>query len=307
MIRQQRCYRNIFGTLNNPTKTGQEQLEYWKAELPVVFVVFQKERVTTTHYQFYMEFEKQVTHKKLVQLMEGAHFEPRRGTPQDAFKYCTKDESRLEGPWQYGELSHPGKRTDIEEAIDAALTGNLRDAVEMYKPVFAKYNKGIQYVYDILKAPPVGEREIEVTLLYGPGGCGKNHTVRTLEGFEQVYEVDASLNFREPYSYQRVLFIDEFCGSKSGARPEVLNKALDKWPYQLPQLYAGTRSAAWTKVYIATNIHPRMWYDWYPDNGRYYPFIRRINKILAWNFNDKTPRVPDQTIIEKAAIEAFLT
>ena len=39
-----------------------------------------------------------------------AHWEPRRGTHQQAAAYCSKEETRIDGPWEVGTPPVQGKR-----------------------------------------------------------------------------------------------------------------------------------------------------------------------------------------------------
>ena len=44
---------------------------------------------------------------------------PRRGTHEQALQYVTKQESRINGPWFYGEPVKQGTRTDLHEMYTA--------------------------------------------------------------------------------------------------------------------------------------------------------------------------------------------
>ena len=52
--------------------------------------------------------------KNLLPQLEGAHFEPRRGTRDQARDYCRKAETKVDGPWEHGAFGAGGQ--------DAALT-----------------------------------------------------------------------------------------------------------------------------------------------------------------------------------------
>lgn len=56
----------------------------------------------TPHFQGYVEMKKRTTLLQMKKLFPGAHLEKRRGTQAEARAYCMKNDSRLEGPWEYG-------------------------------------------------------------------------------------------------------------------------------------------------------------------------------------------------------------
>ena len=65
--------------------------------------------------------------KNLLPQLEGAHFEPRRGTRDQARDYCRKAETKVDGPWEHGAFGAGGQgcRTDllaVKEAIDSGAT-----------------------------------------------------------------------------------------------------------------------------------------------------------------------------------------
>lgn len=75
----------------------------------VAYVVWQKEICPTTnrlHYQGYIEFVGKKSYKWVQENCEGlesAHFEVRRGSQAEARRYCMKEDSRVDGPWEFGE------------------------------------------------------------------------------------------------------------------------------------------------------------------------------------------------------------
>lgn len=59
----------------------------------------------TPHYQGYLECSGKRSFAQIHSIpgFERAHLEPRRGTQGQAVAYCTKDDSRVDGPWHHGE------------------------------------------------------------------------------------------------------------------------------------------------------------------------------------------------------------
>lgn len=70
--------------------------------------IVQKEKCPDTekiHYQGFMELKSSMRFGgiKTILRCDSAHLEKRKGTPLQAWEYCAKEESRVEGPWQYGD------------------------------------------------------------------------------------------------------------------------------------------------------------------------------------------------------------
>lgn len=95
----------------------------------------------TEHLQGYVEFSKPMRLGGLKKWLPGAHFEVRRGTPQQAADYCRKEESRVAGPWERGEMGgQQGARADLEAAKQLIEEGaSKREVYEQCSEVAAKY------------------------------------------------------------------------------------------------------------------------------------------------------------------------
>lgn len=76
----------------------------------VNYLVYQLEQCPDTgrlHFQGYLETARTVRLGFVRRLngLEGAHFEHANGSPEQNKAYCTKQESRLDGPWEHGVIS----------------------------------------------------------------------------------------------------------------------------------------------------------------------------------------------------------
>lgn len=97
-------FRNWLCTRNNPECSTDEYLEkFWKG-VGAVYVVGQLEKAPTTgtiHVQFYVNFKNSTRSSKLRKYDPKGHY---IGVNIDngVGKYCMKDESKIEGPWEFG-------------------------------------------------------------------------------------------------------------------------------------------------------------------------------------------------------------
>lgn len=121
-------------TLNNPEERDwdaeaaaalisaggtKEEIERVRAPYPRIlfspetmsYLVYQSEKGAngTEHYQGYVEFHKKVTLNKAKTFLQDTrmHLEIRGqySSAGLASAYCMKEEGRLDGPWEYGEIS----------------------------------------------------------------------------------------------------------------------------------------------------------------------------------------------------------
>lgn len=143
-------FRSVCFTVNNPSAPI-EYPEY------VRYAVYQKEKVTTEHYQGYAEFSDKKSLAALKKWLPTAHFEPRRGTRDQAREYCMKVESRIEGPWEYGTFkTNQGERSDIHEVKELIMGGATKRAVyEDYPLIAAKYPRYVEQLLNYVEQDKV--------------------------------------------------------------------------------------------------------------------------------------------------------
>lgn len=94
------------------------------------YIVYQVEQCPETgklHIQGYVEFPKKITMKKAQSILQlkTAHLEKRRGTRDEARIYCMKEESRRQGPYEFGDwlAGGQGARTDLHKILDNISQG----------------------------------------------------------------------------------------------------------------------------------------------------------------------------------------
>lgn len=193
-------------TLNNPTTNINETLDKRIEEGTMKYYVYQLEKGEngTPHYQGYIELDKRSKLSAMKKIMYEAHWEMRKGNQEQCIKYCTKEESRLEGPWSSGELvqDQTGKRSDLrnlQESIKANLT--YEELIDEHPEVMAKYphfantciaiqkrktmklpdyplHKWQQELVDYVEGP-VDDRKIRWYIDY-KGRAGKSHMAKKM-------------------------------------------------------------------------------------------------------------------------------
>lgn len=152
-------------------------------------MVYQMEKAPETgtiHFQGYLEMEKQVrlTIVKKVPGLERAHLEMRNGTPAEAYAYCTKEESRVAGPWvlgepfpttKDGEVAGQGHRSDLQACI-AAIQGGASTSTILteHASTFVRYPRGCQMLIEhVRRTATPSWRNVSCLVLQGRTGTGK--------------------------------------------------------------------------------------------------------------------------------------
>lgn len=120
---------NWLGTLNNPeVESVEDYLRMWYEKAHAKYVVGQLERGAegTVHVQYFVNFKKPGQRLSyLKKYCARSHFEVVKFN-NGADKYCMKEDTRVEGPWEFGEK--PVRRNDghdWEEIKQSAINGEI--------------------------------------------------------------------------------------------------------------------------------------------------------------------------------------
>lgn len=154
-----------------------------------------------THYQGYAEFDRPMELAGLKKLFDNkTHFEIRRGTQQQAIKYCMKDGKFTE----YGKKKEQGERKDLGEAREMAMNEGMRTvtAVCNYQQIkvaekFLTYNEEPR------------NWVTKVIWIWGPSGAGKSKMAREI-CTEDVYVKNNGSKWWDGYDAHENVIIDDF-------------------------------------------------------------------------------------------------
>lgn len=240
----------------------------------VAYMVWQRERGKegTEHIQGYIRFNtrKRFNTVKNYFSVPEIHVEAAKGTEDQNFKYCTKEDTRVEGPWIFGEANFKpdagkqGNRTDIHAATDMIKQGSsMKDLSEAHPEVFVKYHMGLREFADLHRPLPPLERDVRVYWLWGQTGTGKTHRARTT--FPEAYEVKTGRDPWGTYTDQLTVIFDEFEWDKWPIQQ--MNRYLDKWRCELDARYKD-KWAHWVRVIIISNEDPLTFWPLSPPNLR---------------------------------------
>lgn len=281
--------RNWLFTLNNPSQSPPELCDLLRQRCR--FFVFQLERGEsgTPHYQGYVVLPKAQRLSWLRSMLGGAHWEERRGTHDDAKAYCSKEETRVDGPWTGGEDCAPGRRTDLEQVaqlIRESGAAGLKRVRDENPAMLVKFGRGLRELA-VVSATGGKRPDLEVILLYGPTGCGKTRHVHEAVAEEELYRTPPGTGFWfDGYLGEEDVLIDDFAGARSKWQLGDLLQILDIYPIRVP-----TKGGfiPWTpkRIWITTNIHPIEWYNYAGREEHYRALVRRFSRVIRWKSLDE--------------------
>jgi len=143
--------------------------------------------------------------------------------------YCMKDDTRVEGPWEYGSEPQPGKRSDL-----AAVKKALDDGVDEETIANEHFSQWVRYHrsfarYRELRYCRRRTWQTRCTVLWGVSGAGKS-TRAEIEAGPDAYWLSnpgGNVLWWDGYCGQKHVVIDEF---KGWIKYHDLLRIIDKTP-----------------------------------------------------------------------------
>ncbi len=225
-----------------------------------------------------MEFAKQKTFTGVSRLLPRAHWEARRGTREQARDYARKEDTRVEGPWEFGDwIDGPGARTDLlslKADIDAGA-----DDTRLWQDHFGLMCRNTRAVQAYRSAKCATGRDArkrpEAIVFWGYTGVGKSRRVRQLAGKDAYWVSNPGRSqsvWFDGYMGQSTLVFDDFYGWMPWSQ---LLRIIDRYPFNLNCKGSSSACCA-TRFFFTSNQHPSMWYPKMP----YGTLERRLSAII---------------------------
>lgn len=194
---------------------------------------------------------------------------------QDCIKYCSKLESRVRGPYEFGTAPlGQGSRSDLDSIGQRVLNGDSLRTIAIDNPGhFIRYHRGLSALLAI--NVPLEERISENFWFWGPSGTKKTRT---------AYEMNKDCYFKDNtpwwdgYVGQENIIIDDFDSSKWNFRE--LLQILDRYPKRV-QVKGGYVPLANKKIFITCEFPPsQLWgMDGLSGQNELNQVTRRLTEI----------------------------
>jgi len=266
-------YKYWLWTLNNPTEEHVPP-NVWP---DVEYTIWQHERGEngTDHIQGYVCFVKP---KRLTWIKQNcdelAHWEPRApNSDHDSAKnYCSKEDTRVGGPWTYGDDSKiprkKGERMDLKRVHAMMVAGTTATDLMMNPDTFPVWCRNYRAIDRFLLENEPKRNWITFTQVYwGVSGCGKTRRAH----YEASLKADGTVGepyyvLRKPqgnavywdgYKGEKHIIIDEFYGWIPRTQMQTL---CDRYPCIIDHK-GGARNFLGTKIWITSNEPPEQWWS----------------------------------------------
>ena len=250
----------------------------WAEAEGVGYLVAQVERAPTTgclHIQGYCELSERRSMRQLKDDIFGSnqiHLERSRGTWEQNKAYCTKEQTREAGPWEFGTHLAQGRRSDLQDVAGMVLAGSaFADIARAHPTSWIRYGKGVVALRAAVLDEP-RDWPADVHVFVGPTETGKSRAAHD-EGGDSVYVLcDPAGKWWDGYCGQQTVIIDDFRGEIGFT---YLLKLLDRYPMQV-QTKGGWTNLSARHWYITSNLPVE---DWYGGNIDIAPLRRRITEV----------------------------
>lgn len=250
----------------------------------MAYLVYQQEKCPDTdklHFQGYVQLSKKMRLAQIKKIFPdpATHFERARGTAREASEYCKKEESRVEGPWEHGVITHERQRSDLKEVCSMVASGTkLTEIMQSNPDTYVRNYRGLRELESYFT--PSRTWKTEVHILWGPTGTGKTRYVHDHE--ESLY-TKADPKWWCGYAGHEAVLIDDVVWPTPGvadfrldemSRRDVL-QLFDRYAYQVP-IKGGNVKFVAKRIYLTSNFDPTPFLDKAPEVKRRVTSVRHI-------------------------------
>lgn len=225
-------HRWWFLTINNPCKRDFDALANDDALYCAANIEQGEDGVNHIHACMYYKSARVMPLKKFPR----AHIK-KADYPEKCIEYCTKERTRIIGPWEWGKKPQQGKRNDLTIIRDRIKSGtSVRELTWENPALFHQYGRTLRELEDIAMSEKFRYGKMTTcTLFLGPTGTGKSHNA--FEGYldnpSKYYDHPDDKGWWDGYKQEDIVIINEY--REAHVSFQMLLKLIDKWPTKVPR------------------------------------------------------------------------
>lgn len=281
-----------FGSAGKPLpspESRQQEISDWFSRIDrdkCLFIIFQTERCPDTgrtHFQGYVVFKNDRNYKSVHEFLPwGSWVFKAGGTHEQCIAYCSKESTRIDGPFECGTRPSTAsltaekpalyvkRRLFAQDPVDAILESDVGFSfvIRHYKNLLSVENK--------LRKPEEGQNR-QVIVQYGGTGLGKTYASTRGSHFMVPRPRKGGTLWFDNYDGEDSLVFDEFDGSF--IQPTEFNLLCDSTQYQLP-IKGGFKWLRSPILWFNTNHRPDTW--WPKSKTPFDSHIRRVSEFRLY-------------------------
>lgn len=307
------------GDLSSEPSSLEEGVAQWFSQLQsfvdgdkIRFAIGQLERCPETgrlHIQLYVEYRNPVRRGQLQRILglpDGYGWaDIRRGTREAAIQYCSKEDTRVAGPFEYGRADlDDAKRSAMDTAVEAIKAGGVKRVAEECPGIYIRYARGVEALAKRYARPSNEYNAKEVYVLYGQTNTGKTSWAYDYHpGLFRMPSPSTKTYWSDGYEGEETILFDDYGITDEEKLPwAFLLQLIDGRPVQYPCKHGFNWIIA-KRFIFTSNYSPD---EWYP--GKLYPALeRRITHIYEFTaYKTFTIRKPSSIQIEEIEASPFL-
>lgn len=238
----------------------------------------------TMHLQGFVAFKERcgVSAAAMQRALPGSWHTRAKGSAFDNRKYCTKEDTRVEGPWEFGTCPEEkqGSRSDLEDIRLMFEEGRtMQEVAEKHFGSFVRYYKGFEK-YMSFRMKKRSERT-RFILHIGEPGTGK--TTGVIEKYPDAYWMIDN-GYWDDYNGEETVVFDEFVG---WCPYHTLMRYGDSTPMRIHARYGDKQFLA-KRLILISNKFPWDWYNYKEKNLDMRSLFRRFD-VIYFHQKDQDP------------------
>ncbi len=183
------------------------------------------------HLQVYGHLGRPVRFPQAAALVPGAHVEAAHAGADACIAYCTKEDTRIGGPYSHGDAGRlgQGSRSDVAEAVAAIGAGTAVGPWVLQHPTSLRYWSGLEKLRASCFTARGSDVAPKVTWCWGSTGSGKSLWAAHQASPGETYWKPGNAKWWDGYGQQAVCIIDDY-RPKDGMSFNALLRLLDRFP-----------------------------------------------------------------------------